>query len=334
MKTKVSARVTLSPSVPRRAVLAGLCAAFPATSRAQSGFPSRPVRMVVNFPPGGVVDRTARLVASYLPQQLGQPVVVENRSGGSGTVGAQAVVQAAPDGHTLLVSFSSLTINPALQPGLPFDTLQDLLPVTRLVDTPQILVAHPSLNVRTVQDLIAHARSRRQPLRYASVGIGTPGHLAGEVFAQMAGIPLEHVPYRGTGLAAPDVIAGRVPLYFVSFPSGYSLVQSGGLVAIGVASEARLSSVPDVPTIAEGGLSGYAVAAWVGAFLPARTPEPLRQRWNGAIQAVLAVPEVRTSLLEAGAEPAHVTPDAFANQVAEELPFWQRFVAERGITAD
>lgn len=244
------------------------------------------------------------------------------------------MARAAPDGYTLLIAFSSLTINPALQKDLPFDTLRDLMPVARLVDTPQILVAHSSLGVRSVAELVALARRQSAPLRYATVGIGTPGHLAGEVFAQRTGIALEHVPYRGTSHAAPDVLAGRVPLYFVSFPSGYTLVGPDRLVALGVANEARMSTAPDVPTIEEAGVPGYAVAAWVGAFLPAGTPLPVRDRWQAALQLALRDPAAREALLAAGAEPARTTPEEFARQVAGEVPQWQRFVAERGISAE
>lgn len=320
--------------VRRTALLASACALLGTAARAEDSFPARPLRLVVNFPPGGTVDRTARALADHLPQRLGQPVVVENRGGASGTLGALAVVRAPADGHTLLISFSSLTINPALQHDLPFDTLRDLMPVMRLVDTPQILVAHRSLGVRSVAELVALARRHDAPLRYASVGIGTPGHLAGEVFAQRTGIQLEHVPYRGTSHAAPDVLAGRVPLYFVSFPSGYSLVGPDRLIALGVASEARMSSAKDVPTIAEAGVPGYAIAAWVGAFLPAATPPAVRDRWHAALQAALDDPAVRRLLVDVGAEPARDTREAFARQVAEEIPFWKRFVAERGIAAE
>lgn len=319
----------------RRTVLAGCLGLLAAEqARAAAAFPTRPLRMVVNFPPGGTADRTARALAEHLPAQLGQPVVVENRGGASGSIGALAVARAPADGHTLLIAFSSLTINPALQRELPFDTLQDLRPVARLVDTPQILVAHPSLGARSVPELIAAARRQSQPLRYATVGIGTPGHLAGEMFAQQAGIPLEHVPYRGVGEAAPDVLAGRVPLHFVSFPSGHALVGPGRLLALGVASASRMSSAPQVPTIAEQGLPGYAVAAWVGAFLPAAAPDAVLGRWHAALQAALAAPAAREALAAAGAEPARTTPAEFATQIAEEIPFWQRFVAERGITME
>ena len=318
----------------RAALLTAAGSLLSLQARGQDAFPSRPIRLVVNFPPGGTVDRTGRALADQLPHILGQPVVVENRGGASGTLGAYAVVRAPADGHTLLISFSSLTINPALQPDLPFDTLRDLVPVARLVDTPQILVAHRSLGVSDVHELIALARRQDAPLRYASVGIGTPGHLAGEVFAQQTGIRLEHVPYRGTTHAAPDVLAGRVPLYFVSFPSGYTLTGPDRLIALGVASETRMSSAPDVPTIAEAGVPGYAVAAWVGAFLPAATAPATRDRWHAALQAALEDPTVRRALADVGAEPARGTHEVFARQVAEEIPFWKRFVAERGISAE
>jgi tripartite-type tricarboxylate transporter receptor subunit TctC len=328
---------TLKFQPPRRTLLAGGLGLLAAgRARAAAAFPTRPLRMVVNFPPGGTVDRTARALAEHLPAQLGQPVVVENRGGASGSIGALAVARAPADGHTLLIAFSSLTINPALQRELPFDTLQDLRPVARLVDTPQILVAHPSLGARSVPELIAVARRQPQPqpLRYASVGIGTPGHLAGEMFAQQADIPLEHVPYRGVGEAAPDVLAGRVPLYFVSFPSGHALVGPGRLLALGVASAGRMSSAPQVPTIAEQGLPGYAVAAWVGALLPAAAPDAVLERWHSVLQAALAAPAAREALAAVGAEPARTTPAEFAAQIAEEIPFWRRFTAERGITME
>jgi tripartite-type tricarboxylate transporter receptor subunit TctC len=320
--------------MPRRGLLAATGALL-ATGRSAraSTFPNRPLRAVVNFPAGGTVDRTARALAEHLPGLLGQPVVVENRGGASGSIGALSVARAPADGHTLLIAFSSLTINPAFQHELPFDTLKDLKPVARLVDTPQILVAHPSLGARNVAELIEVAKRTPQPLRFATVGIGTPGHLAGEMFAQQAGIRLEHVPYRGVGDVAPDILTGRVPLYFVSFPSGYSLVGPGQLLALGVASAERMSSAPQVPTIAEEGLPGYAVAAWVGALLPAGTSDQIRDRWHAALQAALAVPAAREALAKVGAEVAQTTPAQFERQIVQEISLWRQFVAERGISA-
>jgi len=301
---------------------------------ARDDWPARPLRFVVPFPPGGPTDILGRVVAAGLPQRIGQPVVVENRAGASGAIGAAEVARAAPDGTGFLVNASIHTILPHLSANAPYDALADFAPVTNIASVPLILVVSPSLPVRSVPELIAHLRARPGRLSYASSGSAAAPHLAGELFKQMTGTEMTHVPYRGSGPALQDVIAGRVEMMFDSMPSSAALVRAGQLRALAVTTERRIDAFPDLPTVAEAGVPGYAIATWYGIWAPARTPAPIVGRLQAAIAEVLADPATRTRLEPLGAEPVGDPPEAFAAFVRAEYDRWGRLVREARITAE
>src|SRR6266852_765439 len=301
----------------------------PSTSSGQA-FPSRPVRLVVPFAAGGVTDTSARAVSDRLGARLGQPVVVENRPGASGNIGTEQVARSAPDGHTLVLGFDgTMVINPHVFAKIPFDTLRDFAPVTKLGDAPLILVAHPSVPANSLQELIEQAKAR--PFAFGTSGTGGTPHLAGEMLAQRTGAQLMHVPYKGGGQAVIDVLGGQIPLVFTAVASSQQFVKSGKLKAIGVSSARRSSSLPDVPTFAESGLPGFVVDSWVGVLAPARTPQPVIERLQREIAAVLADPVVRERYGVLGIEPVGNTPEQFAAQIREDLARWEKVVRQAGI---
>jgi tripartite-type tricarboxylate transporter receptor subunit TctC len=301
----------------------------PSTGSGQA-FPSRPVRLVVPFAAGGVTDTSARAVSDRLGARLGQPVVVENRPGASGNIGTEQVARSAPDGHTLVLGFDgTMVINPHVFAKIPFDTLRDFAPVTKLGDATLILVAHPSVPANSLQELIAQARAK--PFAFGTSGTGGTPHLAGEMLAQRTGAQLTHVPYKGGGQAVIDVLGGQIPLVFTAVASSQQFVKSGKLKAIGVSSARRSSSLPDVPTFVESGLPGFVVDSWVGVLAPARTPPPVVERLQREIAAVLADPVVRERYGVLGIEPVGNTPEQFAAQIREDLARWEKVVRQAGI---
>ncbi|MBX6373292.1 MAG: tripartite tricarboxylate transporter substrate binding protein [Acetobacteraceae bacterium] len=316
--------------------LAGLPAATAA--RAQSGaaaWPSRPVRVVVPYPPGGPTDIMARIVAQGLTRDLPQPVVVENRSGASGTIGCEAVARAAPDGTTFLANASAHVIVPHLLPNLSFDAVADFAPVTNIAAVPLILVVTPSLPVRSVAELIAYAKANPGRLNYASSSSGGAPHLAGELFKQLAGVQMTHVPYRGSGQALPDLIAGNVQVMFDSMPSSAPSVREGRLRALAVTTAHRISAFPDLPTVAEAGpVPGYEIATWYGIWAPARTPAPIVQRLQQAVATVLRGEEARQRLAALGAEPVGDTPEQFDAFARREYERWGKLVRDADIRAE
>lgn len=326
---------TLSRRAIPAAALAGW-AALCGGARAQGAtdWPSRPVRLIVPYPPGGPTDILARVVAQRLAQDLPQPVVVENRGGASGTIGAEAVARAAPDGATFLVNASAHVIVPHLQ-RVPFDALADFAPVTNIAAVPLILVVTNALPVRSVPELIAHARANPGRLSYASSSAGGSTHLAGELFKRLAGVDMQHVPYRGAGQALPDVVAGNTQLMFDSMASSAGLVREGRLRALAVTTERRVAAFPDLPTVAEAGpLPGYAMASWYAMWAPARTPPAILGRMQQAVAAALRTPEVAEKLASLGAEPVGDTPEAFARFCAAESELYGRLVRDAKITAE
>jgi tripartite-type tricarboxylate transporter receptor subunit TctC len=305
------------------------CAAFSASLQAQD-YPSKPIRILVPFAPGGVADNSARVVAEPLGARLGQQVVVENRPGASGNIGTQQAAQAAPDGYTLLLGFDgTMVINPHVFPKIPFDTLGDFAPVTKLGDATLLLVAHPSAAVRNLKELIEKARSK--PFPYGTSGTGGTPHLAGELLKQRTGAQLEHVPYKGGGPAVIDVLGGQIPLVFTAVASAQQHVRSGKLVALGVPGAKRSAALPDVPTFAESGLTGFDVSSWTGIFAPAKTPRAIVLKLQREINAVLQTPFVRERYATLGIEPVGNAPDDFAVQVREDLARWQQVVKEARI---
>ncbi len=312
------------------AILAAGAIAAPAVAQE---YPSKPIRLVVNFPPGGGTDVTARVIQPHLSRELGQPVVIDNRGGAAGAIGAEVVAKAPADGYTLLWTLSSLTINPSLYRNLNFDTEKDFAPISLAANAPQILVATNALPVATVTELIAYAKANPGKLAYASGGIGTPGHLAGELMKSMAGVNMLHVAYKGAGPATPDLITGNVQLMIVAINAALPHARAGRMRAIGVTSASRAAIAPDIPAIGEG-LPGFDLPSWFGLLAPAGTPKPIIQRLHQALVKTLAIPEVREQLVKQGADPVGGTPEQFEQQIHTELRAWEKLISQAGIKAE
>jgi tripartite-type tricarboxylate transporter receptor subunit TctC len=313
----------------RRAALA-LPLLLPAAARAQA-WPSRPIRLVVPYPPGGGADTTARLLAEPMGALLGQGIVVENRGGAGGSIGAAAVAQAAPDGHTLMLDAGAHVVNPALMRGLPFDYARAFAPISQVTVLPQLLVVREGMP-GDLAGFVALARTR--PLNFGSSGNATSSHLAGALFARRAGFEMNHVPYRGGGPAVQDLLAGNIDWHMATVSSAAALVQAGRLRALGVTHTARVPSLPAVPTIAESGYPGFALNEWNGLYAPAGTPEAVLDRVNEAARAALATAPVQARLEALGALPVGSSRAEFARFVAEGREAMARLVAEARITLD
>ena len=320
--------------LPRRALLAAPLVA-PATAMAQAAWPERPVRIVVPFPPGGSNDIVARYLAETMREKLGQPFLVENRSGAGANLGADLVAKSPPDGHTLLVAAPGpFAINQHLYRSMPFDPARDLAPVALVASVPIVLMVPANSPVRTLAELIAQARREPGRLAFGSSSIGGTNHLAGELLKSMAGIDIVHVPYRGAAPAMTDLIAGRLQLYFDNMPGVLPQVREGRVRAIAVAGARRASVLPDLPTMSEAGLPGFEASAWFGMAAPGATPAALVQRINAAVLAALAEPALRERLAQAGAEPGGLDATAFARFVEAEREKWGRVVRASGATAE
>ena len=287
-------------------------------------YPSKPIRFIVSFPPGGSSDLIARAIAPRMAERLGQPVLVENRPGAGGMIGVDAVAKAAPDGYTIgLAAAGALSSNIHLYPSMPFHPEKDLAPVTMLAMIPFFLIAHPS-QPATLKEVIEKAKGGT--LSYGYGGNGSTMHLAGELFNMMAGVKLQAVPYKGSGPVSADVLGGQVPLGVVDVPSAIANVRAGKLRALAVTSKRRISAAPDVPTFEEAGVPGYEAIGWFGTVAPAGTPSDVIQKLNAEIRAALAVPEIRERALQAGAEPFTNTPQEFAAMIREETRKWAQVI--------
>ena len=318
--------------LPLLAAAATLGIAFGAL--AQSGYPDKPIRFVVPYPPGGGTDVIARIVQRKFQQSLGQPIVIDNRGGGGGSLGTDVAAKSPPDGYTVLFTLSSHTINPAIFPKLPFDTLKDFEPVGTVASLPQILVAHPGFPASTVAELIKLAKERPGFVQFASVGNGSPGHLAGELFNIRIGTDIVHAPYRGGGPAINDVLGGQVPLLWVSIPAAAQFVKTGRLKALAVSTTKRSAAFPDVPTIQEAGVPDFEVDSWYAMFVPVKTPKAIVERLNKALNLVVADPEIKEKLLAQGSEAVGGSAETLGKVVANELPKWAKLVKQANIKAD
>ena len=298
-------------------------------------YPERAVRLIVPFPAGGTVDAVARGVAQKLSEALRQAVVVENRAGGAGSIGSEAVARAAPDGHVLLMGTASTHgSNPVVQKALPYDALRDFAPVILVASTPYILVVHPSVQASTVAEFVALARAQPGRLNYGSYGAGSSNHLATELFRALAGVDLVHVPYKGGAPAMADLLAGQVQMMFDVFTTSGPQVRSGKLRLLGVGAARRSTQAPDVPTLAEAGVPGFEAGTFFGLFAPAATPRQVVLRLNEETNRALLVPEMRERLLAAGAEPGGGSPEQLGQAVATEVAKWTRLVRERNLRFD
>jgi tripartite-type tricarboxylate transporter receptor subunit TctC len=298
-------------------------------------YPTKPIRMVVHFPPGGPTDLVARMIGQELNKAWGQQVVIDNRPGAGGIVGVEMIVRAPADGYNLLFATGgSMSIAPAVYSKLPYNVFNDLAPVSLVVINPQILVAHPSLPAGTVKELIALAKSRPGQINYASVGPGSPQHLGVEMMKYMTGIDMVHIPYKGTAPAITDVLAGHVSLMFNSMPTVLPLINSKKLKGLAVSSAKRSAAAPDVPTIAEAGVPGFSYATWYGVLAPAATPKDIIAKLNTEIVRIVGARDMTERLLREGSEPQPGTPDQLAKFMRAEYEQWRKTVAAAKIKID
>ncbi|RYX97227.1 MAG: tripartite tricarboxylate transporter substrate binding protein [Comamonadaceae bacterium] len=300
----------------------------------EAAFPTKPVRLIVTYPPGGTVDAVARIIAPKLSARWGQPVIVDNRAGGGGLIGADILLKSPADGYTLMVDASNHAQNPALKKSMPFDTLKDTAPVSLLVKVPNMLVINPQFEAKTVKDLIALAKAKPEQVNYASAGNGSSPHLAGELFALMTKTRMTHVAYRGGGPAMLDVMAGQVPVFFSSLASALPHVRGGKLTAVAVAGQRRSPVLPDVPTIAESGVPGYEMYEWNAVLAPGGTPPALLAKISKDIAAVLADREVNARLIALGAEVIGSTPAELDKYRRAEITKWSTLGKQANIQLD
>ncbi|MGH8620541.1 MAG: tripartite tricarboxylate transporter substrate binding protein [Burkholderiales bacterium] len=294
-------------------------------------YPSRPIRMVVPFAPGGAVDLVARTLAPRLNEALGQPVVVDNRGGAGGTVGTDIVAKARPDGHTLLVASMGVAVNAALYPKLPYDTLKDLAPVTTLGEQPNIVVVHPAVPAKSLDDLLALARAKPGQLSYASGGVGSNTHLATLLFLQMAKVDLLHVPYKGLGPAIAELVGGQVQLALPNVSTAVPHVRSGRLRLLAVTSSKRFSLFPDAPTVSEAGVPGYESSGWYGLWATAGSPQPVIARLNREAAKILNSAAVNEQFDAQGLQSIPTSPEAFGRRLREEIRKWGVVVKASGV---
>ena len=311
-------------------LLAGLILLSPAL--ASAAYPDKPIRLVVAYPPGGGTDIIARLIAPELAKKLGQPITIENRGGASGNIGTEAVVNSPANGYTLLMgNVAPNAINISVFKKLPFNPEKDLAPISLVAITPNILVANNELPVRSTTDLLALAKASPGKINYPSAGNGTSSHLAGVLFGSMGNVSMTHIPYKGGGLVMNDLLGGQVEVYFATMPAAMPFVKSGKLRPLAVTSEKRSSLMPELPTIAEAGLTGYSATTWYGLYAPKGTPAEIINKVNRATLDILQDAEMRERLIQRGFEPAGNSPKQFALFISSEIAKWAKVVAIAGI---
>jgi tripartite-type tricarboxylate transporter receptor subunit TctC len=309
-----------------------LSAAAVSSGAYAQNYPDRPIHFIVSYPPGGPADIVARAVAYDLSPRLGQQVVIENRGGANGNIGAQTAARAPADGYTLFMSTSSHAANVTLYRNLGYDFLKDFVHITNIASYPLILVVNPRVPAKSTAELIALAKSKPGQLSFASAGAGGGAHLAAELFKSMAGIDMLHVPYKGTAPALQDVVAGQVNVMFAGVSAAMPFVQSGQLRALGVSSRTRLRIAPDIPTISEAGLPGYQVASWLGISAPAGTPQAIVKRLNSEVAKVVTTPAFTKRLANDGSEPEVMSAEQFNTFVIAEVGKWAKVIHDAGVT--
>lgn len=316
------------------AILLALAAAggAEAAQALPDGWPARPIRVIVPFPAGSASDTAARLVSHKLSASLGQTIVIDDRAGASGSIGVGAAAHAAPDGYTLVLGTASTqTLAPSLNPHLDYDPVNDFAPVSLVAEAPYVLVVAPTVPAKTVGELIALAKTKPGVLNYGSAGPASLAHLAGELFSRMAGVTLTHVPYKSSAQSAVDIAAGRIQLQFATIAPTLPYISDGRLRALGVSGTARVTRLPDIPTIAEAALPGYEASLWLGVLAPAHTAPAIIDRLSREIAAALAAPELRDALIAQGFEPAADTPAAFAARIRSDTDKWRQVIVAAGI---
>ena len=319
-------------SNPAVVVGCALCALTPAALG--QAYPTKPVRMIAASSPGSAVDIVARIVAQKLGEQLGQQVVVDNRAGAGGNLGAELAAKAAPDGYTLFMGTPAHAINTGLYRKLNYDLIRDFSPVTQVTSGQYVVVVHPSLPAKSIRELIALARAKPGQLNYASAGSGNATHLAGELFASATRIKLVHVPYKGSGPAVTDLVGGQVQLMFANLVAALPQVKTGRIRALAVTGQTRAAAAPELPTVIEAGVPGYVVTSWFGVLVPAATPRELIMKLNAELARTMSAPDVRDRLAADGAEPTTGTPEQFGAFLRAEINRWTKVVKDAGIVAE
>ncbi len=315
-------------------LLAALAFAISATAQAQA-WPSRPIKYVVNFAPGGTTDILARMIAPKLSEALGQPVIVENRAGAGGNVGAEAVAKSAPDGYTIGAgTVSSHAINVSLYSKLPYDVLKDFAPITLLASLPNMLVIHPSIPANNVQELIALLKANPNKHSFGSAGNGTSQHMSGELFKTMTGVQMQHIPYKGSGPMIPDLLGGVISMSFENLTTAYPPAKQGRLKALAVTSAKRSFLAPEVPTLAEAGLTGYDISSWQALFAPAGVPKPILDRLYAETAKALKAPDVAKRLQDLGLDAGGITPEEMSAKLREDIPRLGKIVRDSGAKVD
>jgi len=309
--------------------------AFGGAAAQVQSYPTRTIRMIVAYPPGGGTDIVGRLVAQKLTDSLGQTVLVDNRGGATGNIGTELAAKSPPDGYTVLMgNVAPNAINVSLFKQLPYDPVKDFAPVSLVAITPNILVVHPALPVRTVKDLLALARAKPGTLNYPSAGIGSSSHLAGELLRSLAKVDIVHVPYKGGGPALIDLLSGQMQIMFATMPAAMPHVKTGKLRPVAVTTDKRSQTLPELPTIAEAGVKGYEASTWYGLLAPAGTPQPVIARLHDEVVRVLKTPDMREKFASQGFEPAGTTPAEFAAYIKAEIAKWGKVIRDAGIRAD
>ena len=321
----------LSVSILMVASIALVCASQPALAAAAAEYPVKPVRVIVPFAPGGTNDVAARIVAEKFSERFAQSFVVDNRAGANGVVGAEIVARAAPDGYTLLVASAGIAVNPSIMKSLPYDTQRDFTPLGMVGGGPYLMVVHPAIGAKTVKEFVAWTKARPAQISYASVGVGSPSQLAAELLRMVSDIDMQHVPYKGGSAALPDLIAGRVAMFFGSISTLNPQMQAGRVRAIAVTTLTRSPALPEVPTFVESGFPGFEVNGWYGLLGPAKMPAVLVARLNAELQKVLAAGETQTRFAANGMEPAGGTAAAFDERIRNEMTKWAQVVHAAGI---
>jgi tripartite-type tricarboxylate transporter receptor subunit TctC len=313
----------------------GIALAFPALSQAPAAYPNRPVKLVVPFPPGGPLDIVGRAIAQKLSEAWGQAVVVDNRPGAGGNIGADIVAKSPPDGYTILMgALSTHAVNPSLYAKMPYDAVADFAPITLVAVTPNVLVVNASLPVDSAKEFIAYAKANSGKLAFGSGSNGSAGHLAGELFKVDTGADITHVPYKGGAPATQALLAGDTQFMFDNLANAMPQVKAGKFKALAVTTAQRSKLAPELPTMAEAGLPGFDISTWFGLFAPAGTPKDVIAKWNGEVAKILTSPEMREKLIAQGAEPAPTTPGEFAAFVKNEITKYAKIVKASGAKVD
>ena len=314
--------------------LAALASGAALVASAQT-YPSKPIRLVVPFPPGGSLDVVARAIGQKLTEAWGQPVIIDNRPGAGGNIGADLVAKSAPDGYTILEgALSTHAVNVSLYSRMPYDPVRDFAPITLVAVTPNVLVLNPSVPANSVKELIAYAKANPGKLSFGSGSNGSAGHLAGELFKMEAGVDMVHVPYKGAAPAMQDLLSGQIQLMFDNLANSMQQVRAGKLKALAVTTEHRSALVPELPTLSEAGLPGFDISTWWGFMAPAGTPKEIIVKWNAEVTRILSTPEMKAFFAQQGAEPAPMAPDAFGAMIQREIVKYAKIVKASGAKVD